>query len=62
MLLTLKKIGQKIASTIDFKDILISVGIIMAAKGIYMVYPPAMWVMVGVFFVYLGWPAAKAVK
>lgn len=53
---------KKITSAVEFKDILIFIGIIMAARGIYMVYPPAMWLSVGVFLIYLGWPKAKAVK
>ena len=56
------KIQQKITSAVDFKDILILSGVIMAGKGIHMVYPPAMWFSVGCFFIYLGWPSKKAVK
>lgn len=56
-----KKAGQKITAIIDFKDILMFIGLAMAGKGIYMVYPPAMWFVVGIFLVYLGWPT-KAVK
>lgn len=44
----------------DFKDFLILFGTIMAAKGLYMIYKPAMWIACGFFLIYLGWP--KAVK
>ena len=43
-----------------FNDLLILSGSIMAGKGLYMIYKPAMWVVCGIFLVYLGWP--KAVK
>ena len=57
----LKKIGQKITSAVSFKDVLMIVGLVMAGKGMYMVYPPAMWLVLGMFIVFLGWPT-KAVK
>lgn len=59
--LFLKNLGQKITSSVDFKDILMLAGLTMAGKGIYMVYPPAMWFVIGTFIIYLGWPA-KVVK
>ena len=57
-----KNLKQKVSSAVDFKDVLMLAGLVMAGKGIYMVYPPAMWFTVGVFIIFLGWPSSKAVK
>lgn len=45
----------------NFNDILIFIGTAMAGRGIYAIYKPAMWIAIGVFMVYLGWPK-RAVK
>lgn len=47
---------RKITKTISFSDFLMIAGTIMAGKGIYMIYQPAMWIIIGAFVVYLGWP------
>lgn len=47
---------QNVLKTSNFKDLLILIGLIMAAKGIYMVYEPAMWICIGGFLIFLGWP------
>ena len=62
ILLFFKKAGRKILSAVDLKDILMLIGLAMAGRGIYMVYPPAAWFVIGTFIIYLGWPTAKAVK
>ena len=41
---------------ISFKDILMLIGLIMIGRGLYMVYPPSMWLIVGAFVIFLGWP------
>jgi hypothetical protein len=40
----------------DFKDLLLTAGLIMALRGLYLIYPPAMWIIGGIFIIYLGWP------
>ena len=41
-------------------DAAILTGLIMVGKGLYMVFPPSMWVVCGCGLIYLGWP--KVVK
>ena len=43
----------------DMKDLLILLGGLMVGNGLYMVYPPAAWIICGVFIVYLGWPKGR---
>ncbi len=52
----LRETLKKAASFIDFKDILMLAGLIMAGKGLYMLFQPAMWLVIGIFLIYLGWP------
>lgn len=40
----------------DFNDLLILTGLIMACKGLYLIYKPSMWLLCGLFLIYLGWP------
>jgi len=40
----------------SFYDVLIFCGIAMAGRGLYLIYEPAMWIVCGIFIVYLGWP------
>jgi hypothetical protein len=56
-----KDFKQKITQIINIKDMLMIIGLIMVGKGIYMIYPPAAWIVIGGFFIYLGWPC-KVVK
>jgi len=51
-----KEIIKKLVKFIDFKDILMFFGVIATAKGLHMIYHPAMWLGVGIFLIYLGWP------
>lgn len=41
---------------ISLKDILIIIGICMIGKGLFMIYPPAMWIGIGIFLAWLGLP------
>jgi hypothetical protein len=59
--LKIKEIAIKIPKIVSFKDILMFIGLFMAGKGLYMVYPPSMWLIIGMFLIYLGWPK-RAVK
>ena len=43
----------------ELKDLLIILGGSMAGNGLYMIYPPAMWIICGVFITYLGWPEGR---
>jgi len=40
----------------DIHDVLIVAGVGMAAVGLWMVYPPAMFIAVGVGLLWLGMP------
>lgn len=61
-ILKIKDLKEKIMSIVSFKDVLMIVGLIMFGKGIYMIYPPATWIIVGGFIIFLGWPSNKVVK
>ena len=43
-------------------DISIFAGLILLSIGVYMIYIPAMFVILGISFIYFGWPKGKAVK
>jgi hypothetical protein len=43
----------------ECRDLLILIGLIMTLKGIYAIYPPAMWITGGIFLIYLGWPKGR---
>lgn len=45
----------------DFHDILIIFGGIFLGKGLYMIYPPAMFIIIGIVVIWLGLPG-KVVK
>ena len=59
--LKIKEFLSKIPQYINIKDVLMLIGVIMAGKGLYMIFPAAMWLILGIFIIYLGWPK-KAVK
>jgi hypothetical protein len=40
----------------NLNDLLILFGLIMAGKGLYLIYKPAMWLLCGIFLIYMGWP------
>jgi len=37
-------------------DISIFAGLILLSIGIYMIYTPAMFITLGIAFIYIGWP------
>ena len=39
-----------------FEDLLMIIGFGMVLHGLHMVYSPLMWIICGVFIVFLGWP------
>jgi hypothetical protein len=45
----------------DFHDFLIIFGGIFLGKGLYMIYPPSMFIIIGVAVIWLGLPG-KVVK
>lgn len=55
------KIGLPKLDFLDFNDFLLLFGSFMLGKGIYMIYPPAMFIVVGLTALWLGWPG-KVVK
>ena len=52
----IKKNKEKLPDT---KDLLIILGGFMVGNGLYAIYPPAMWIICGVFITYLGWPKGR---
>lgn len=42
--------------SIELKDCLLILGIILLFIGLYLVYTPAAFVALGGFFMYMGWP------
>lgn len=40
----------------ELRDLLMITGLIMAMYGIYLIFPPAAWIVGGIFLIYLGWP------
>ncbi len=47
---------KKSLPKLDFNDFLLLIGVAMLGKGIYMIYPPAMYIAIGVVALWLGWP------
>jgi hypothetical protein len=43
-------------------DISIFAGLVLLSIGIYMIYIPAMFTILGIAFIYIGWPKGKRVK
>jgi hypothetical protein len=43
-------------------DISIFLGLVLLSIGIYMIYIPAMFITLGVSFIYIGWPKGKKVN
>lgn len=52
---------ENILKISNLKDLLMLIGLVMAGRGIYMIFEPAMWIFIGGFLIFLGWPR-KAVK
>lgn len=44
---------------ISFKDLLILGGLYMIGKGLYMIYPPAMWIGIGIVLFWFGFPTDR---
>lgn len=40
----------------DIKDGLMLAGILLTAYGLWSIYPPAMFIIVGIFIIFLAWP------
>lgn len=45
----------------EISDILIIIGVIFLARGLYMIYPPSMFIIIGILAIWIGLPG-KAVK
>jgi len=46
-------------NTINIKDIIMIIGLLMLAYGLYAIYKPSMYLIIGLFLIFLGWPSGK---
>jgi len=43
-------------------DVSILIGAVLFSTGLYMIYPPTMFIGLGIFFIYIGWPKGNPPK
>jgi len=58
----IKSFLKSLCTKSTIQELLIIAGTAMVGKGLYMIYPPSMWIIVGGFAIYLGLPGKRQVK